>query len=137
MFGMEIIQHALVGTGGAFAAAIAFSLTPLGKKIGRSLRIFLIALVGYLCLAVLNIVLAFMGIGDGWGIAGLGAFGLLFCLVAVALAAWSVTVDIVAIQDNVDRPGPPGISWALALGLTVSLIWLYLEILRLLGAARR
>jgi len=135
-FGGGIVPQAVLATTVTFVIMVLFSATNTGKRSGRAVRVFTTAALGYLVFSLVNVVAAIMGVGDGWGFAGLGVFGMLVCLIGVLMAAWSVNVDVVAVMDRVDRPASPGMAWALAFALTVSVLWLYLEILRLLGRSR-
>ena len=59
-----------------------------------------------------------------------------FCLLCIGLAAFSFLLDF----DNADRlvraGAPSKMAWGVALGLTVTLVWLYIEILRLMSYFR-
>jgi uncharacterized YccA/Bax inhibitor family protein len=73
------------------------------------------------------------GVGGGWGFFGVGQIGLMLCAVGVALAAFSLVMDFELISQGVRSGLPEKESWRMAFGLTVTLVWLYTEILRLLA----
>jgi uncharacterized YccA/Bax inhibitor family protein len=73
------------------------------------------------------------GTGNGWGFFGVGGIGILLCMAGVALASFSLVLDFDAIEEGVKLGVPERESWRAAFGLTVTLVWLYLEILRLLA----
>jgi uncharacterized YccA/Bax inhibitor family protein len=102
----------------------------------KSRRIFGLALMGYLLFAIVNVVASFMGVGDGWGFGGSGLLGIGISIFAVGLASYSLAIDFDTIQRAVNADVPEKYSWLLAHGLIVSLVWLYLEILRLLARMR-
>ena len=77
------------------------------------------------------------GVGDGWGFYGVGGIGILLCVAGVALASFSLVLDFDAIEEGVKLGVPERESWRAAFGLTVTLVWLYLEILRLLAILNR
>jgi len=94
------------------------------------------ALVGYLIFSLVNVVAAFMGVGSGWGFGGSGVLGIAISLFAVGLASYSLAVDFDTIDRAVAAGAPEKYSWLLGHGLIVSLVWLYLEMLRLLARMR-
>jgi uncharacterized YccA/Bax inhibitor family protein len=63
--------------------------------------------------------------------------GIAFSLFVVVIAALNLVLDFDLIETGVSRGAPKYMEWYGAFGLMVTLIWLYLEILRLLGKARR
>jgi len=60
-----------------------------------------------------------------------------FSLVCIVLAAYNLVLDFDMIERGIRQGAPEKASWLAAFGLTVTLIWLYLEILRLIGYARQ
>ncbi len=65
-----------------------------------------------------------------------GLFGILFSAAVVALAAFNLLLDFDLIERGVRAGAPARYDWFAALGLMVTLVWLYLEILRLLARIR-
>lgn len=63
--------------------------------------------------------------------------GILFSLVVVGIAAFNLLLDFDFVQRNVERGAPAHLEWYAAFGLMVTLVWLYLELLRLLSKLRR
>lgn len=86
--------------------------------------IFFVYLIGF--------VLSFFGIGIPL-IHGSGIFGILFSLFVVVIAALNLVLDFDFIEEGAERGAPKYMEWYAAFGLMVTLIWLYLEILRLLA----
>jgi uncharacterized YccA/Bax inhibitor family protein len=66
-----------------------------------------------------------------------GPWGILFSVVVVILAALNLILDFDMIQKGVSLGAPKYMEWYGAFALMVTIIWLYLEILRLLGKVRR
>jgi uncharacterized YccA/Bax inhibitor family protein len=66
-----------------------------------------------------------------------GLFGILFSLLVVGIAAFNLMLDFDFIERGVARGAPKHMEWYAGFGLMVTLVWLYLEILRLLGKLRR
>ena len=66
-----------------------------------------------------------------------GTFGILFSLFVVVIAALNLVLDFDLIKQGAEQGAPKRMEWYGAFALTVTLIWLYLEILRLLGKLRK
>jgi len=62
-----------------------------------------------------------------------GIIGIIFSLVVVGIAAFNLIIDFKVIEDGVEMQAPKYMEWYGAWGLMVTLIWLYLEILKLLA----
>jgi len=70
------------------------------------------------------------------GIFGSGPVGILFSLVVVGVASLNLILDFGMIEEGASRGAPKYMEWYAAFGLMVTLIWLYMEMLRLLGKLR-
>jgi uncharacterized YccA/Bax inhibitor family protein len=92
------------------------------------------AIVGYMIFAVIN--LGFVFFSDSPGVYG-SAFGWLAGLVGAGLAAFTLNLDFETITVGARDKWPVDMEWRAAFGLTVTLIWLYVEILRLLSIFNR
>ena len=141
MFPGIVIQAVLATMAVALAslALFAFRVVRVTPKLTRFL---LIGMVGYGLFALTNFVLQITGISqDPWGLRSgveimgipLGVFVGLF---AVVLAAISLITDFDSIERGVKAGVPAKYSWAAAFGLAVTLIWLYVEIVRILAILR-
>ena len=67
---------------------------------------------------------------------GSGVVGIGFSLIVVAIAALNLVLDFDFIEQGVQRGAPKYMEWYGAFGIIVTLVWLYLEILRLLSKLR-
>ncbi|MFA7324914.1 MAG: Bax inhibitor-1/YccA family protein [Candidatus Nanopelagicales bacterium] len=128
-----LIQQAVVGTMTAFAVMLFLYGTGIVKVTGKFARVMMISIVSYALIGFASLIGAMFGMGDGWGFYGVGAWGLLLCLVGVALAAFTLMLDFEAIKQGIANGAPERESWRMAFGLLMTLIWLYLEILRFLA----
>ena len=134
---VSLIPQAVLGTAAGTVGMLAVYATPFGKKASKALKLFFGVMVGYLIVGVFSVLAAiFFGTGDGWGFYGIDGFGLLLCVFGVALACWSLLIDF----GQTDRALQAGVSeeyaWTFAASLAASIVWLYLEILRLLAISR-
>lgn len=125
-----IVFQAIVATVVTFAAALLLFRSGKVRVTPKFTRWLLIAMVGYLAFSLINMVLVWTGVLAGWGMRG-GALGIVISLVAVGLAAASLIVDFDSIKRGVEQGVPARFAWTAAFGLVVTLIWLYLEFLRL------
>jgi len=66
-----------------------------------------------------------------------GPIGITFSLVVVGIAALNLVLDFDFIENGVAYGAPKWMEWYAAFGLTVTLVWLYIEVLRLLAKMRR
>jgi uncharacterized YccA/Bax inhibitor family protein len=101
----------------------------------RSTRIFLGALLGVVGLMIIN-GLAYLFHPGGLGLRTGGAAAIIFSLVCIAIAAYSLVVDFDMVERGIRQGADEKFAWYAAFGLTVTLVWLYLEILRLLSYFR-
>jgi uncharacterized YccA/Bax inhibitor family protein len=102
----------------------------------RRFTIGVVAATGGICLVYfLSMLLGFFGIGVP-GIFGGGPVGVLFSLFVVVIAALNLVLDFNFIEQGVEQGAPKYMEWYGAFGLMVTLVWLYLEILRLLSKLR-
>jgi uncharacterized YccA/Bax inhibitor family protein len=134
--------HGLVPTA-VIATMCTFAGMFLGWKFGlirvtdKSRRIFGMAIVGYLLFGVVNLIAALFGVGSGFGFGGTGPIGIAISVLGVGLASYSLAIDFDSVDRAVAARLPEKYSWLLAHGLIVTLVWLYLEILRLLARLRQ
>jgi len=84
---------------------------------------------------LLTLILRLLGMRDPFDF-GSGPVGILVCLVIVALAALNLILDFDFIERGARSGAPKYMEWYAAFGLMVTLIWLYLEVLRLLAKVR-
>jgi uncharacterized YccA/Bax inhibitor family protein len=128
-----LIGQAVAGTLVAFAVMLFVYKTRIVKVNGTFMKIMTLAMISYAVIAMMSLFASFFGVGGGFGFYGLGGLGIALMLFAVALAAFSLLMDFAAIEHGVAMGLPERESWRMAFGLMVTLIWLYLEILRLLA----
>lgn len=129
---------AVQAVGATFAAAAAtlaaykflnIRVTPKFRKM------VLITTVAFAAVMLVNLVLALFGIGTG--IRGMGLLGFVVALIGAGLAVFNLIVDFDYVETAVENRAPATESWRAALGITVTMVWLYTEILRILSYLRR
>ncbi len=130
-----LIGEAVLGTFGVFFGMLVVYKTGAIRVTPKFTRMIVAALFGVLALMIGNLVLGMFGVGGGAGL-GLrsgGPLAIIFSLVCIGIAAFSFLIDFDAADQMVRAGAPEKAAWGIALGLTVTLVWLYLEILRLLS----
>lgn len=132
-----IVTTAVIATTSTFAGMFLAWKFGIIKVTDRSRRIFGMAIMGYLLFSLVNVAAAFMGVGAGWGFGGKNSMlGIGISVLGVGLASYSLAINFDSIDRAVAAQLPEKYSWLLAHGLIVTLVWLYLEILRLLARLR-
>jgi uncharacterized YccA/Bax inhibitor family protein len=101
----------------------------------RFTRIVVGSTIGVVGLMAVNL-LAYLVHPGGLGLRSGGALAVVFSLVVIALAAANLVVDFDAIEKGIRNGADQRFAWYAAFGLMVTLVWLYLEILRLLSYFR-
>ncbi|WP_280413687.1 Bax inhibitor-1/YccA family protein [Nocardia carnea] len=130
--GAGMIGQAVLGTFGVFAGMLVVYKTGAIRVTPRFTRMLIGAMIGILVLIVGNLIASFFTDG-GFGLRDGGPVAIIFSLVVIAIAAFSFLLDFDAADQLIRAQAPPKAAWGVALGLTVTLVWLYVEILRLLS----
>ncbi|MDI3330421.1 MAG: Bax inhibitor-1/YccA family protein [Micrococcus sp.] len=131
-----IASQAVLATLCVFAVTLALYSSGKVRATPRAMRIFMIALIGYGVFSLVNLFLMLFGVTDSMFGLRSGWLGVAIGLIAVLLAAFSLVMDFTAITEGVKAGAPQKYSWSAAFGLTVTLVWLYIEILRILAILR-
>ena len=131
-----IVLQAIGLTVGVFLVMLTLFAT--GRiRVTEKLRMGIIASTAAVCLVYMaSIVLRLFG-ADVPFIHDAGPVGILFSLLVVGIASMNLLLDFDLVQRGVAMKAPRAMEWYGAFALFVTLIWLYLELLRLLGKIRR
>ena len=129
-----IVMNAVIGT--LTTAGAMFTAYSMGwvKVNARFTRVMTFALIGYAGFGLVNLLVGLFT--NSSGIYGTG-FGWLAGLVGVGLAAFTLNLDFEDISQGAAQGLPREVEWKAAFGLLVTMVWLYLEILRLLSIFNR
>ncbi|QOD06122.1 Bax inhibitor-1/YccA family protein [Pseudarthrobacter sp. BIM B-2242] len=138
-----IVLQAVIATFAVLAACLAafkfggFRATP------AMVKMVLVAMIGYLVYSVVNLILVATGVINSPS--GLNSMnipgtsipvGVVVGVLAVLLAAFCFIIDFTQIEDDVKDGAPAAQAWWNAFGLMLTIVWLYLEFLRLLPYLR-
>jgi uncharacterized YccA/Bax inhibitor family protein len=124
------VTQAVIGTVSVFAVSLFLFRSGKVRVTPKFTRWLMFALIGYALFSLINFVLVMTGVMGEFGLRN-GPIGVVVGLIAVGLAAASLIVDFDSIKRGVEAGVPAKMAWAAAFGLLVTLIWLYLELLRL------
>ena len=130
-----LITQAVLGTIGVFFGMLVVYKTGAIRVTPKFTRFLVAGMIGVLVLMLGNFLLGMFGVGggEGMGLRSGGPLAIVFSLVCIGLAAFSFLIDFDSADQMIRAGAPEKAAWGVALGLTVTLVWLYLEILRLLS----
>jgi uncharacterized YccA/Bax inhibitor family protein len=131
-----IVLQAIGLTFGTLAALLIAYRSGLIRATETFKRGVVAATGGILLVYVVDIVLRFFGVGIPF-IHESGVIGIGFSIFVVIVAALNLVLDFDFIETGVAQRAPKYMEWFGAFALMVTLVWLYLEILRLLAKSRR
>ena len=126
-----IVLQAVVATFGVFFLMAMLYKSRVIRATPRFTKGLIAVMGGLFAIMLINLVLSLFGVHTG--IRDNGAIGYLFSIVCIVVAALSFILDFDQIEQGVRMGLPQRYSWTCAFGILVGLIWLYLEILRLLS----
>ncbi|MBR8743168.1 Bax inhibitor-1/YccA family protein [Nocardiopsis sp. MG754419] len=129
--GTSLVSQAVIGTVVVFGVMLALYKFRIIKVTDGFVKAVSYAVLGAAALMLVNFVLSFF-ISGGMGLREPTWLGLGIGLVFVVLAALTLAIEFRGIEEGVEAGIPNKFAWQFAFGLTVSLVWLYIEILRLL-----
>jgi len=133
-FGDGVVTGALLGTVAAVAGTLA-AYKVFDIKVTEKFRTFVIAAgFGFMALVLLDVVLSLFDAQIGFN--GFGGLGLVMSFVGLGLAILFLILDFDFVERGIAAGLPERESWRAAFGLTVTIIWIYVELLRILAILR-
>jgi uncharacterized YccA/Bax inhibitor family protein len=134
-----IVIQAVAGTFGVFFLMSMLYKFRVIRATPRFTRGVIAAMFGIFAVIIVDWILSLFGVysglrggADGRG----GALAIAFSLVVIVIAALTFILDFDLIEQSVRQGAPRKMAWTCAFGLLVGLIWVYLEVLRLLSYLR-
>jgi uncharacterized YccA/Bax inhibitor family protein len=137
-----IVSQAVIATLVVVGVTLALFASGKIRASKRATKIFLIAMVGYAVFSLVNVGLVMFGAIDSpFGLSSqveiMGIpLGLILGVFVVLMAAYSLVLDFDMIQQGVRNRAPRKYGWSGAFGIMVTVIWLYMELLRMFAIAR-
>ncbi|SDH58288.1 Bax inhibitor-1/YccA family protein [Microbacterium pygmaeum] len=138
-----IVLQATLATLAVVGVTLALFASGKIRASKKATKIFMVAMFGYLAFSLLNLILMWTGVvPDAFGIGSQPSplfgipWGVLIGVLVVIMAAYSLVLDFDQIQQGVRNGAPRQFAWLGAFGIMVTVVWLYLEILRIIAIAR-
>ncbi|MFD8261416.1 Bax inhibitor-1/YccA family protein [Streptomyces griseoluteus] len=125
--------QAVLGTMAVSAATLLVYKAGWIRVTARYARIGMAIALAFVLAMVVNLLLVAFGVAPDGGLRGMGPLGAIVGVIAIILGAFFLTLDFKQIEDGIAYGAPREESWLAAFGLTVSLVWIYLEMLRLVA----
>ncbi len=131
-----IVGQAVLATLATFAGMFLAYKFGLIKVTAKFRRIMTMMIFGYVIFAIVNFIFAVVWSDSPFGFGGTGGWGIAISIFAVGLASFTLALDFDSIEGAIRTGAPQKYSWLLAHGLIVTLVWLYIEFLRLFARLR-
>lgn len=138
-----IVVQATLATLSVVGVTLALFASGKVRASARATKIFLVAMIGYALFALVNFFMMIFGADVAGGPFGLYSakiagipLGLIIGVVVVIMAAYSLVLDFDQIQRGVRNGAPRKYGWLGGFGIMVTVVWLYIEILRILAILR-
>jgi len=128
----DIIMHAVLITFGVAAGMYLLYSLQLIRVTQKLRSVVMIATAGIAIFYLLTWILSFFDVQFAFLSSG-STFGIVFSLAVIAVASLNLLLDYDMIEQGAAMGAPKYMEWYGAFGLLVTLVWLYLEILRLLA----
>ncbi|MFE7593093.1 Bax inhibitor-1/YccA family protein [Kitasatospora sp. NPDC057512] len=128
-----IVIQAVLGTAAVFGAMLFAYKSGRIRVTARYQRIGIAIALGFVLLMMVNMIA--MAFGADMGLRS-GPLGIVVGLVGIGLGAFFLSLDFAAIEEAIAQGAPQRESWRAAFGLTLSLVWIYMEMLRLIAILR-
>jgi uncharacterized YccA/Bax inhibitor family protein len=127
----NLVIQAVIGTFAAFAGTLA-AYKIFDIKVGSKFRMFVMAAVfGMIGLSLMELVLSLFN--NQLGLFGFGGLGMLTAIAGLVLGVFMLILDFDFVEQGVRNQIPEVESWRAAFAMTVSLVWIYTNLLRLLA----
>ena len=142
-----IVVQATLATLSVVGVTLALFASGKVRASKKATKVFMIAMVGYLVFSLVNLVMMMFGaFGDNsagpFGISSQPSFilgipwGVIIGVFVVIMAAYSLVLDFDSIQQGVRNGAPRQYGWLGAFGIMVTVVWLYIELLRMIAIIR-
>jgi uncharacterized YccA/Bax inhibitor family protein len=128
----QAVLATMVAFGGTLFAYKFFNIQVTDKF----RKVMTIAIFSFFGVMLINFVLSLTGVLENGGLRGFNGLGLAVSAIAVVLAVFMLIMDFDYVERGVAAGLPERESWRAAFGLTVTLVWLYIELLRILAILR-
>lgn len=138
-----IVMQAALATLAVVGVTLALFASGKVRASAKATKVFMVAMIGYLVFSLLNVVLMWTNVLPSDMMFGMHSakimgipLGLIIGVLVVIMAAYSLVLDFDQVQQGVRNGAPRQYGWLGAFGIMVTVVWLYVEILRILAILR-
>lgn len=136
-----VVTQAIIATVVVVGVTLALFASGKIRASKKATKVFMIAMIGYVVFSLVNLVMMATGATDNaFGLRSAEIFGIPFGLIlgvlVVIMASYSLVLDFDFIQKGAANGAPRVFGWKGAFGIMVTVIWLYLELLRMFALTR-
>ncbi|MFJ9834632.1 Bax inhibitor-1/YccA family protein [Streptomyces sp. NPDC101169] len=125
--------QAVLGTMAVSAATLLVYKAGWIRVTARYARIGMAIAMAFILVMAVNLLLVAFGVAEDGGLRSFGPLGAIVGIIAIVLGAFFLTLDFKQIEDGIAYGAPRSESWLAAFGLTLTLVWIYVEMLRLVA----
>lgn len=125
--------QAVLGTMAVSGATLLVYKAGWIRVTARYARIGMTIAIAFILVMAVNLLLVVFGLAPDGGLRSMGPLGAVVGILAILLGAFFLTLDFKQIQDGIAYGAPREEAWLAAFGLTMTLVWIYVEMLRLVA----
>ncbi|SDJ52862.1 Uncharacterized membrane protein, YccA/Bax inhibitor family [Nonomuraea maritima] len=128
-----IVMQAVLGTAFAFGAMLTVYALRIVRVTSKMVKYVVAASIAALGLVLVNLLVGFFNGGEGLGLRTDSPLGWIFSIAMILLGCFFLLLDFDSIEQGIRQGAPEKFAWQCAFGLTLSLVWIYLEVLRFIS----
>jgi uncharacterized YccA/Bax inhibitor family protein len=125
--------QAVVGTMAVTGAMLFVYKQRWIRVTARYARIGMTIALAFIAVLAVNLLLVLFGVAEDGGLRSFGPLGAIVSILAILIGCFFLTLNFKEVEDGIAYGAPRQESWLAAFGLTVTLVWIYLEMLRLVA----
>ncbi|QFZ75927.1 hypothetical protein GFH48_24075 [Streptomyces fagopyri] len=125
--------QAVLGTMAVAGATLLVYKAGWIRVTARYARIGMAIAIAFVVVMAVNLLLVAFGVAGDGGLRSMGPLGAIVGILAILIGAFFLTLDFKQIEDGIAYGAPREEAWLAAFGLTMTLVWIYVEMLRLVA----
>ncbi|MDX3757570.1 Bax inhibitor-1/YccA family protein [Streptomyces mirabilis] len=125
--------QAVLGTMAVAGATLLVYKAGWIRVTARYARIGMAIAIAFVVVMAVNLLLVVFGVAGDGGLRSMGPLGAIVGILAILIGAFFLTLDFKQIEDGIAYGAPKEEAWLAAFGLTMTLVWIYVEMLRLVA----